>query len=205
MDKAKQHSNAERATCSAPGCEAHATRVGAVLCEKHYMRRRRNGTYDRRARAKEMPHSHGYVLEWAKGHPLDGRVDTMTRVYQHRRVFHDHHGEGPFECHWCSTPVTWDDMHVDHLNAVKHDNRPDNLVASCPACNKARGVEKMTRTHRERSKAKIEWRGEALTVGEWAKRIGISPQSLKWRIDNGWPMDKAMTQGRGPSGPKSAR
>lgn len=32
--------------CTAPGCEARANRRGAGLCEKHYMRLRRNGQFE---------------------------------------------------------------------------------------------------------------------------------------------------------------
>lgn len=34
-------------SCQAPGCNSRSTRKGASLCEKHYMRMRRNGTFDR--------------------------------------------------------------------------------------------------------------------------------------------------------------
>lgn len=32
--------------CTVPGCELRANRTGAGLCEKHYMRLRRNGTFE---------------------------------------------------------------------------------------------------------------------------------------------------------------
>ncbi|KZY53136.1 hypothetical protein A3734_16805 [Sulfitobacter sp. HI0054] len=108
---------------------------------------------------EEIDHSHGYILEYAPGHWHALRTGN-SRVYQHRRVYFDEYGEGPFDCHWCGTCVTWDDMHVDHVNAVKDDNRLENLVASCAECNQKRGKEKMRNTARESVKGQghLEWR-----------------------------------------------
>lgn len=35
--------------------------------------------------------------------------------------------------------------------------------------------------------------GERLTLSEWAERIGITRESLRDRIDRGWPIEKAVT------------
>jgi hypothetical protein len=43
-------------------------------------------------------------------------------------------------CHWCGVGLDWPSAHVDHLNDSKDDNSPDNLVVSCPECNKMRGM-----------------------------------------------------------------
>lgn len=192
--------------CSVDGCTSKVRSGRAIYCEKHYYRARRNGTLALMSETDPPPeiivHTHGYLLEYAPGHWLAERLGT-NRVYQHRRVFFDKNGEGPFECHWCGVTVSWDDMHVDHLNAKRDDNRHSNLVASCPPCNVKRGVGAMTSTMREKSKARITWRGECLTLGEWAARIGISRQSLQSRINSGWPLDRALTEPRGKTGPIS--
>jgi hypothetical protein len=39
----------------------------------------------------------------------------------------------------------------------------------------------------------IEWGGERLTVGDWAKRIGKSRSTLKARFRYGWPVDRVLT------------
>lgn len=191
--------------CTYEGCSIKCRSAKAAYCETHYYRIRRNGHLMLRSEVSPPPltimHSQGYVLEYCPGHWI-GRRTGDNRIYQHRRVYFDAHGEGPFNCHWCGVSVTWDDMHVDHINAVRSDNAIGNLVASCPNCNQKRGRAKMKLTHRARSKAKITWRGECLTIGEWASRIGISPQSLRYRLDAGWDQDRAMTQPRGVTGPR---
>ena len=87
-------------------------------------------------------------------------------------------------------------MHVDHVNAVRDDNRIDNLVPSCPPCNQERGFEKSKATHRKRSTSRIEWNGESLCISEWAERLGIAPTSIKWRMSRGWPIERVVTEPR---------
>ncbi len=193
--------------CEVEGCFSRVRSPGSPLCEKHYMRKRRHGSVKKKAEISPPPlertHTHGYIQEHLPDHPLWG--ETNGRLYQHRRVFFDHHGKGPFNCHWCGEQVTWEGMHVDHVNAVRDDNRIGNLVPSCPQCNQARGVEKMKATRRKRSEARIEWNGEDLCHSEWAERLGISPQSLRARVKRGWPVQRIVTEGRGKFGPKSKR
>lgn len=171
------------------------------------MRQRRNGHLSLMAEVSPpedvITHSHGYLLEYRPDHWLADRL-SGNRVYQHRRVFFDAHGEGPFNCNWCGIQVSWSDMHVDHLNAVRDDNRLENLVSSCAKCNQKRGNEKMRVTARQKSKAKIDWNGESLTAGQWAKRLGIGRNSVRWRLNNGWPKERALTEGRGKFGPMSS-
>jgi hypothetical protein len=40
---------------------------------------------------------------------------------------------------------------------------------------------------------KFSLNGETLTESEWARRIGISRESLRDRINNGWSVEKALT------------
>lgn len=49
-------------------------------------------------------------------------------------------------CHWCGRQLFWskkapfepDALCVDHVNIIKNDNRPENLVPSCIVCNLTR-------------------------------------------------------------------
>ncbi len=34
--------------------------------------------------------------------------------------------------------------------------------------------------------------GETLCIADWAKKIGISPQSMQKRLNKGWPLEKAF-------------
>lgn len=40
---------------------------------------------------------------------------------------------------------------------------------------------------------RITFNGETLALPEWAARLGITRESLRDRIDSGWPIDRALT------------
>ncbi|WP_205737515.1 hypothetical protein [Halomonas campaniensis] len=189
--------------CSVAGCECHANRVGAGLCEKHYMRMRRNGQIEKKnvVIPGNLVHSHGYMLTYSPGHPLQrGR---HPRIYEHREVFYKVHGEGPFSCYWCREIVTWDDMHVDHLNDVRDDNSAKNLVASCAFCNQKRGHEKMKQTKRLQSSRRYTAHGKTMCLSEWARTLGISVASIEYRMNAGWAHNDVFSPRKGNTGPKS--
>lgn len=48
----------------------------------------------------------------------------------------------------------------------------------------------------------IEFGGRSMNITEWAREIGISPQALGFRLEKGWPLDKALTAARGNTGPR---
>lgn len=199
MAKAQSHRDSTFVQCKVDGCDNAASRTGKTLCEMHYYRKRRSGSFDLvDPKRGPITHSNGYVLIYAPAHPLG---TTSCRQYEHRIVYYDAHGDGPFSCHWCGAQVTWGDMHVDHVNAVRNDNRLGNLVASCPRCNQDRGIEKMRKTTRSKARS-ISLRGRTLSVPQWADVIGISVVSLYWRLDNGWSEERAVTTPRGKTGPR---
>lgn len=82
----------------------------------------------------------GYVRYIGYKHPA---TNPSGITFEHRIVLWDKLGGGDANCHWCDTPVTWskkypqhkDALVVDHLNNIKSDNRPENLVPSCQKCN----------------------------------------------------------------------
>ncbi|MCD5996495.1 HNH endonuclease [Pseudomonas sp. CDFA 602] len=184
------------------------------MCEAHYYRQRRTGmtslrtvtlsntvkpTAELRVIPETLEHSHGYLLNYAPDHPLSR--GNHPRVYQHRVVYYEHHGAGPFDCHWCQRPVTWETMHVDHVDDDKQNNDISNLVASCPSCNQARGRWKIRLYHRRQTGIKIGDRTH--TINEWAAIAGISRNAIRLRLDKGWPAERAVFEPRGKFGPRS--
>lgn len=189
--------------CSVEGCQADAKRVGAGLCEAHYMRKHRHGSTEMLSRVKPGPllTTHGYVLVEAPSHP---RALGSYRAYEHRKVFQDAHGDGPFNCHWCGVLVSWDgDMEIDHVDSDKTNNSLSNLVASCPPCNQARGQKKMREGVNQRHG--IVARGERRTMAEWADYVGISRATIARRLSLGWDIDRAIFTPRGKCGPTRRR
>jgi 5-methylcytosine-specific restriction endonuclease McrA len=162
------------------------------------MRIRRKGTTDYRPVAKyKIDHSGGYIMLREKDHPL---TDNRGYVYEHRFVFFNKHGNGPFKCHWCGIDVDWDTMDVDHLDDNKTNNNINNLVASCPQCNTKRGRWKMVKKQRENGK-QITYNGVTKTAGLWAKDLGLSRSSFMRRMEC-WDIEDVMKKPHGKSGPK---
>lgn len=186
--------------CCVSGCDRPVYRAKQKLCAMHDSRLRRTGSVDGRQVRETVGHTGGYLQSWAPGHPL---ARSSKRVYQHRVVYYAHHGDGPFACFHCGVEVTWDDLNIDHLNDDRADNRIDNLVASCPPCNRIRGQPKAKATARAQSSVQIEFNGETCCVSEWAERVGIAPESMMYRLRNGWTVERAVTEPRGIYGPRS--
>ena len=91
-----------------------------------------------------MTVSNGYVVTCRKGHPA---ASPGGSVGEHRLVLYEKIGPGMHTCHWCGVPVTWGSrskvLHAqrlvaDHVDDVRHNNDPDNLVPACLACNSTR-------------------------------------------------------------------
>jgi hypothetical protein len=39
----------------------------------------------------------------------------------------------------------------------------------------------------------ITWGGRTATVSEWAREFGVNRSTIIWRLQNGWPVDRALT------------
>lgn len=191
-----------RIVCHISGCNTRARSVKSALCEKHYYRLRRNGSLELHEWPAIRIEASGYVQVFPpEGHPL---TPAAGRVREHRLVMFDHRGFGPYVCRWCEAPLTWESMDIDHVDANKQNNAIENLVPACPQCNRDRGTPKMIATQRAKAE-QIQFNGKSMCLAEWAVTIGISPGALAWRFQNGWSLSRALTEGRGKTGPKSQR
>ena len=186
--------------CAIEGCSKPARQRG--YCGMHYLRMYRTGSFELVKPVEFREHSGGYLLEYAPDHPLTTK--GQQRVYAHRKAMYDSRGSGPFPCHWCARTVTWETLHVDHLDDNKRNNEPDNLVPSCAVCNQQRGHHKQAKKVREKG-VLITAFGRTMCRSEWAREIGISVPTLAARISGGWPLERALTEPRGATGPKRKR
>lgn len=187
--------------CQAPGCDRE--RSGrAQWCEMHYYRLRRTGALELTIRipASRLKTSAGYIMVWAPGHQLETRCGH-GRVFEHRIVYHQHHGNGPFSCHWCGKRVVWSTMHVDHLDDDPKNNKIDNLVASCPRCNQKRGIPKMRATQNAQGRL-LTANGETKSISAWSRDTGLSRAAIQFRLKKGWTPERAVVEPRGKFGPK---
>lgn len=136
----------ERSTCSAPECSKPLRSTGAEWCAMHYHRMYRHGSIDKVAKLQpSVSLGRRYKTKCNPAHPLAGKRGV---VYVHRMVLFDEIGFGPHACHWCAAEVDWlpkgdpRELQPDHLNNDGGDNRIENLVPSCRACNGLRGAQR---------------------------------------------------------------
>lgn len=187
-------------SCSVNGCRDKPRSSFSPYCHMHDARIRRHGGHYLKPRPKVIGHSQGYRLIEAKGHPM---AKGKYRAFEHRVVYYDQNPDGPEDCHWCGASLTWDTVQVDHLNTVRDDNRPENLVAACGGCNRDRAKPAAARAARERARGFM-INGKWLSVTDAARHLGIAPSSIMTRLKNGWSVERAMTEKRGRFGPKRA-
>lgn len=76
---------------------------------------------------------------------------------------------------------------VHHRNEVVNDDRPENLEV----VNRGEHV----RIHEPQKRTFITFAAKSLSIAEWARVIGIRYHTLCWRFRNGWPAERALTEG----------
>lgn len=83
----------------------------------------------------------GYVKYIGFKHPATNASGVTA---YHRIVLWEKLDGQDAPCNWCDKHLFWDSLDhedrliVDHVNTVKHDNDPENLVPSCHRCNVSR-------------------------------------------------------------------
>jgi len=132
-------------TCKIDGCEKAIRYKADQVCQKHYFRYMRYGTYEllgtrthlkapQRRYRNQNPAGYftlyepGHILSWASGY-----------VYEHRKVFYDEVNSAPKKCALCKTLICWESLHIDHIDCDVTNNKSENLRAVCRPCNVFRG------------------------------------------------------------------
>ena len=186
--------------CHVDDCDKSPRNVGSPCCEMHYYRLRRNGNLEAPGRpiAGKYEQSAGYIKIYAPGHPMAIRSNY---AYEHRKIFYDANGEGPFSCHVCGKKIGYDVLHVDHLDDNHRNNAASNLAPACPTCNRQRGAHKMIKSMTELYG--IEAFGVRRTLNEWSRQSAVPRTTLSRRLKDGWHIERALTTPSGPTGCKT--
>lgn len=69
-------------------------------------------------------------------------------------------------------------------------------------CRWANAYQQMNNCHNSRL---IECGGQKMSAAEWSRRSGVPDFNILWRIGRGWPVERAVFEPTGPSGPKSSK
>lgn len=189
--------------CKVEGCERECMYQAQQVCQKHYFRFMRYGTYDltMKPRKKRRSHSAGYICLFIPEHPL---ANSNGEVYEHRFVVYEKYGNEIPPCELCGAATSWHPYttHIDHINKIKHDNRPENLRVLCNACNSQRDLNAADR----RGVFVIEIGGVKKTAYQWAAVDGAnhSGSSIKRRFLSGLGAYESVF-GKNKTHPKQAR
>lgn len=167
--------------CIIDGCTRMAKYKNPAVCQTHYHRKYRTGTYDlieRKARYRRS-NAAGYQRLHEPLHPL---ANSDGYVYEHRMVFHDQKNSTPSECAMCGCSIEWSTLHIDHINEDVTDNSPDNLRAVCRGCNVMRG-----HTAESMGKWFLTVDGETRSATGWSRHpdCKVSPGTITRRMHSG--------------------
>lgn len=159
--------------CKIEGCERECMYQKDEVCQKHYFRFMRYGTYEltRKPRNPKWDHSHGYVCLFLPDHPL---ASSRGDVYEHRAVLYKKYGENIPPCELCGAITTWSsrNTHVDHINEVKSDNRVENLRILCNSCNVRRANKPENYINKAHTYT-FTIDGVSLTAAQWSRVDGV--------------------------------
>ena len=98
---------------------------------------------------------------------------------------------------------SWEDFAVFLTDMGKKPNpkmeleRIDNNKNYCKEnCRWATRKEQTRNRGGKRATRLYTFEGKTMCIADWAKEVGISPQSMQKRLNNGWPLDKAFSKER---------
>ena len=124
--------------CKIEGCKQTAVSPSLGVCQKHYFRFRRTGTYEllpKQKRATRRQDPRGYWQLYMPNHPL---ADSTGYVWEHRKLMHDKYGSTLPNCELCGKHITWETAHIDHKDETPSNNDTENLRPLCRVCNVGR-------------------------------------------------------------------
>lgn len=181
--------------CKVDGCSREATYKSQQVCQKHYFRMMRYGTYDttRVGKAKQrVVTPNGYVKIYKLGHQL---ADNGGYAFEHRYVLFEKHSGKELSCVKCGAYWNWRPYkdHVDHIDKDKENNSESNLRPLCNACN-TRRTKRVA--HKEKGKIALTYDGDTKTPEEWSRdsRCSVIGSTLRNRIKAGWTVEEAITR-----------
>ncbi len=173
--------------CKIKDCGNSAVYKKDQVCQKHYFRFMRTGTYDLSQKKKlRLQNPAGYYKVYAPEHPL---ANKDGYVYEHRFVFYNIKAKNVSNCELCDSSINWKSLHIDHVDNDVTNNKVDNLRALCRGCNVFRG-----HTAESMGTLFIECNGKRLTSQAWARQKGVevAGNTIKRRYLSGASAHKSI-------------
>ncbi|HAT2163779.1 TPA: HNH endonuclease [Proteus mirabilis] len=169
--------------CKVVSCDRQAMYKSQMVCQMHYFRMMRTGSYKKKGRSLRTHNAKGYQMLYLPDHPL---AMKNGYAYEHRVVMHQLHGDNPMNCNKCGKAIDWSTVHVDHINEDVKDNSPENLRFLCNGCNVMR-TRKHQKEHTKKRRVGITCNGITLTATEWSRmpNVKVSRGTISRRIKNG--------------------
>lgn len=95
----------------------------------------------------------------------------------------------------CPRWQSFQDFYSDMGPRPTADHQIDRIDNSGPySPDNCRWATRVENCSNRRDNVYVEWRGESLTVYEWARRVGIKPHTLFQRLNKlGWDVERALT------------
>lgn len=176
--------------CKIDGCAKIVHYPGKQLCQMHYFRHMRYGTYEltRKPGREKFTRDDGYVEVKARGHKFSR---DNGYAFEHRIVAYTKYGDILPDCEYCKKPLDWTNAVVDHIDEVRNNNHPDNLRPLCSPCNIARTVRLGTSYPNATA---VELDGAVMTPTEWSRVEGVKVHgaTIRARIAKGMSPREAI-------------
>lgn len=126
----------------------------------------------------------------------------LQRCYnENHRLYHYYGGRGVVVCdRWREDFLAF---HADMGGRPSGKHSIDRIDSNGPyAPENCRWATADQQARSKRSNRWLEHNGERMILKDWARRIGMHPNTLYGRIDGGWPIDRALSE---PPNPRLSR
>lgn len=175
--------------CKIDGCNRVSAYKEQDVCQKHYFRFMRYGTYElNRKRKYRLSNPAGYQSIFEPKHPL---AQKSGYVYEHRFIVFNEYGYNLPDCELCGKPTRWDTCHIDHIDEDVTNNILKNLRPVCRPCNTNRGRKP---EHTYNHHHCISYKGKSGTAKFWASQNGVdvTGATIVSRLQRGMTVEDAL-------------
>ena len=139
-----------------------------------------------------MNHKHGLC----ESHPTYNTWREMKkRCNNHKcKAYPNYGGRGIEVCdEWMGNFKAFYDWSMSHgweqgLSIDRIDNDGNYEPCNC------RWVSRRVQNNNKRSNHVLEYNGQSMTIRQWADALSMNYKTLMWRIQNGWSIERALTE-----------